>query len=82
MYKLYNIICIKSRIHCGMVIGPCLEEKEASEEDLYFDCGDKYCVNRSLVCNGHYNCQNLRDEAFCSNDTLRGNLTMLQSYDY
>jgi len=41
---------------------------EGCDKSSQFDCGSGVCVHKSLVCNGHVNCNKSRDEANCTHN--------------
>lgn len=58
-------------------------KKEEEDCHPYFDCGDKFCVPMSTICDGFYDCDNNTDELNCDdiysrNDSVKDKITMMK----
>ncbi|XP_043229793.1 neuropilin and tolloid-like protein 2 [Amphibalanus amphitrite] len=56
-----SLVSAKTRI-LAVITEMRLRSSEEQCLPTEFDCDDLYCINRSLVCNGNFNCDKLLDE--------------------
>lgn len=47
-----------------------LHNKDTCDSAFHFNCGNSRCIRQAFLCDGHDNCGNYQDEAFCTFDTL------------